>query len=373
VIIAKKFFVILHTPPSKIMPHVTTKQIVDASDNRQKQTLIAKNVVYVRYGANSDLATPSQFHRIIEKRTDILKTELLRRVKEIEIPIPGRIQGSAKAMRAAKISDDPNAVPVRLTKNAEEASGILLREELANELFDEINNVLEANNLLAKEKDKFYFAEPVYYRIYAERQHVLDNGNFELLARTAFLNFYAPGLFWFLNIPSDKCAKIIFDIYRDAKQPYVHHLVRIAGLLPPLSDWLTIRWENRWQRHPQPPRYTWTLKSIRNEKKKKDIRLAVTSTIANTPLTVDDITTTYARLLESPQEAAALLSKSCMSVFEGSQEQKSMARKLDIMAYGKLLSTRSAEIVEALNKIEESEQDAGATIDRTCGEDMPEL
>jgi len=44
----------------------------------------------------------------------------------------------------------------------------MLHEELSDGLFDEINNVIEANTLLSGGKDAFFLGESIYYRIYAE-------------------------------------------------------------------------------------------------------------------------------------------------------------------------------------------------------------
>ena len=50
----------------------------------------------------------------------------------------------------ARITDDPSAPAVRLTRSKDDSSGFFLHEELYDGLFEEINNVLDANDLIAE-------------------------------------------------------------------------------------------------------------------------------------------------------------------------------------------------------------------------------
>jgi hypothetical protein len=57
--------------------------------------------------------------------------------------------------------NDPNAVAVRLTRDSALASGSFVHEEVSDALFDEINNVIDANRILAKGQKDFFFGQRV--------------------------------------------------------------------------------------------------------------------------------------------------------------------------------------------------------------------
>jgi len=345
--------VVIHTPPSELMPHVTTKQVAEKKSDGKKHILIAHKTVYCRFGAKSDLATPTCFHRIVAKRTEFLRTDLLRRIKEVPVPVPvpskgEGILGPRTALRVTRLTDDPTAPAVRLTHKRSEASGIYLHEELADGLFDEINNVVEANRLLAKGQQKFFLGMPLYYRVYAERQHVVgDSDLFEILAHAAIHEFYAPGLFWLLHLSNRKCADLIFSLYKDPKSPRVHYLLRVAILLgTDFSEWLLSKWDKQWHKHPQPPDYYRTFKKMINRKNTKQ---AVLIALRSKPMTTfalpeANTTLTYGALTEAPQQAAKLLSEACLREFEQDHQFRSPARQLDFLAYGAEFAKRSKSI-----------------------------
>ena len=68
------------------------------------------------------------------------------------------------------------------------------------------------NKALAKGQKKFFLGALIYYRIYAERQHVLQQREtHELLLRAAVVDFYAPALFWMTIMPEDLIAETFAD------------------------------------------------------------------------------------------------------------------------------------------------------------------
>ena len=67
---------------------------------------------------------------------------------------------------------------------------------ILNGIFDEINNIVDANKILAKNGNKFVLGQQIYYRIYSEKQYVSFNIEiYELLAKTALLDFNAPFMY----------------------------------------------------------------------------------------------------------------------------------------------------------------------------------
>jgi len=348
-----KLFIVLHTPPSKNMPHVTTKEVSEKLGSGARHTLIMPKAVYCRFGAKSDLATPASYQQIISKRTEFLRDELLRRIREVPVPVPvpsksAPALGPGTALRVTRITDDPSAPAVRLTHKRSEASGIFVHEELADGLFDKINNVLEANRLLARGQNRFFFGDSLYYRVYAERQHVEgDTELFEMLATTALRDLYAPGLFWLNNLEDAKCAQQLFSLYCNPKNPNVHYLLRIASLFGrEFSRWLFGLWQEEWRNHPQPPDFYWTFQKMLNRKDTNDPVLIALRSKPDTKFAFPDADPplTYGTLLESPPHAAKLLSHACMREFEQDHRFRSPARQLDFLAYGLALVKRGAKI-----------------------------
>jgi hypothetical protein len=222
--------------------------------SRQKASSSIDEVgVYCRHGAKSDLATPEDFERIIARRTDRLKAELLRRVKEVEVPV-ATTTGVA-GLRVYRLSSDPKAPPVRVTRADDDSTATLVREELSGDLFSEINNVVNANSLLTEGRHQFSFAPEIYYRIYAERQRVETSvDHIELLARTALTRLNAPVLYWLVLLPPENAGRTVRALYDNSKSPHVTWLIRLAILLgPDVSAWLNQQWERAWGKHSQPP------------------------------------------------------------------------------------------------------------------------
>jgi schlafen family protein len=181
-------FGVLHIPPSPTMPHVTTKEIREDSQGKKPTVLLTRWGVYCRHGAKSDLATPEDFERVIARRTD---------------------RADADGLRVYRLSSDPKAPAVRVTRTGDDSTATLVREELSGDLFSEINNVVNANSLLTEGRHQFSFAPEIYYRIYAERQHVETSvEHIELLARTALTRLNAPVLYWLVLLPPENAVEL---------------------------------------------------------------------------------------------------------------------------------------------------------------------
>jgi hypothetical protein len=277
---------------------------------------------------------------------------MVRRIKEVPVPVllagakSGR--GIGSTLTVTRVTKDVNAPAIRLTRTLRGTAGVFLHEEISEGLFDEINNVLDSNALLAGGRPRFVFGEPIYYRIYAERQHVeAGNDRMEVLANTALHEIYGPALFWFLQMPASMCAKVIADAVDDLKAPYARTLIRIVTLLgSTFSDWLYEIFHTKWGRHPQPPDYFYSFKSIRTTKVPTDRRILALGTSSTTAFCLPEsgAECRIEKLLDFPQAAASHLSKLCLKVFEGDKANRGVTRALDIVAYGTKLQARAADI-----------------------------
>lgn len=353
-------YAVLHVPPSPQVPHVTVKQVQATQPSGTKSAVLKKYAVYSRFGAKSDLATPHRHQQIVSKRTKYLQAEYLKRIKEVPVPIPVPLRASGRSsgttLRVARITSDPCAPAVRLTRSATETAGTFIHEEISEGIFDEINNLLDANALLAGNRQVFLLGEPLYYRIYAERQHVESSTDYlGLLTRTALREIYGPSIFWLLRLPPKSTASAILAEINDARVPQMNGLVRVVTLLGETAlEWLHNRLERRWRRYPQKPDYYWALERIMNRTAVKDRRLLALRTTAQAagPVLHSAKRIPIGDYLESQDLAAKQLTAACLGVFEGNKKLRTPCRALDVLAYGQELGEISDRITKELTALD---------------------
>lgn len=338
---AGKQFALVHIPPSPLIPHVTTKDITEIDPGGVRKIVLAKHTVYYRQGAKSEPATPVQHQRIVERRTVRLRDELVRRVKEVPLSTfaPGRTGDTplGTAVTVARVTNDPSAPVVRVTRASSQTAGVLLHEELSDGLFEEINNVLDANRLLAGSTERFLLGEEIYYRIYAERHHVHLAGGQTLLFRTALRDLYGPYLFWLTAVPHASVAAELFASIEAPKHPLILGTFRAVALLgKDATAWLDTLLDKKYKSWSQPPEFYWTFKKMVARTNIGDRRLIAMRTTANAVLEFPDAPDgRISDLLAAPEEAAARLSRICLRVFQGDTKYRSLARHVDVAAYGR--------------------------------------
>lgn len=319
--------------------------------------------VYFRHGAKSEPGTSEDIRRVIERHLEQIRRSWIKGVRRVvQAPEGSQIvtvqATSSKAQQRlathVRAVNDPNAIPVRLTRDSALAIGSFVHEEVSDALFDEINNVIDANRILAKGQREFFFGQKVYYRIYAERHHVKQSKeSLSQLFRNGIVDFYAPAFFWVKSLPDSYIAQTIAELYLYPTNRHGHTLMRIGLLLgQDFCEWLFAKWHVRWKDHPQPPSFYWTLKQMIVDLEKTDAlllaaRVSLTTSITlqeETPIAVKDI-------LKNPDQAAPLVSKACMEVFRGDKDYTSIARSLDYLAHGPEVQRRAASIFKAVIKI----------------------
>lgn len=251
----------------------------------------------------------------------------------------------------ARLSKDPNAPAVRLTRSHDGTSGILLHEELSDGLFEEINNVIEANLLLNKGRGKprFVLGDPIYYRIYAERHHVEENSErLSMLFKTGFLETYSPYLYWALKVPTSEIAEQMKAAASAQHSPQVNALVRLVTLLgPKTTSWLWDLWDKQWK-NTQAPDHYWALKEIKN-RKDGDRRLAALRVTGKATIVLPgDEETSLDKLLKESADIPNHLTKACIEVFKGNKDFRTPARTLDLLAYGADIQSKASSIEKEL-------------------------
>ena len=241
---------------------------------------------------------------------------------------------------------------MRLTRDRNVATGSFVHEEVSEGIFDEINNVIDANRVLAKGQREFLLGQPVYYRVYAERHHVLQSeDDIALLFHSGVTQFYGPSLFWMATLRKEVIAQTFVQLYLNPVNPHIHVLLRCAILFgEQFSQWLYGKWQRKWKSHPQPPSFYRTLKEMMERAMTVDRRLVAIRSRPNAAITVDGETVTAKEIMAKPERGAILLSKSCMRVFEGDAEMRSISRGLDYLTYGDALRGRGNELGEEIVK-----------------------
>lgn len=256
-------------------------------------------------------------------------------------------QPTGGAITYARLTNDPTAPAVRLSREGG-SSGTFLHEELSDGLFDEINNVVEASSLLAKGRPVFCLGEAIYYRVYAERQHVIQpQSTIAVLGNAGLHDFYAPSLYWFLKMDTSDAVAAMKRIVAEMGNLQIRALMKVVTLLGSrVSDWLWQAIGQRWGKHSQKPDYVWAFEEMR-AKPFSDPRLTALRSTGKASVDLPDGTSPiYATLLADLAQAPGLLTKTCMAVYEGQKHFRHSARCLDLITYGAEVASR-AEAIEA--------------------------
>jgi hypothetical protein len=346
------------------LPIVFVKPGTYADGKGGQKTAFSQGTIYFRHGAKSEPGSSDDVREVFERQLESVRrawTKSVRRVIEAPpgiqlVPVATVTRGHNVALASQiQIVKDREAVPVRLTRDKEIASGTFIHEEISDGIFDEINNVLDANRALAKGTGQFLLGQQVYYRVYAERQHVKQPEDDVRMLLHSALAMYAPSSYWLLALTDEIGAQILAHLYLHPVSPQVHALLRFATLFgKDFSAWLFARWRAQWGRHPQPPKYYWAFKEM-FEAGAGDARLVATRMRASSTLVFPRTTpVTAAELVAAPETAAALLSKACMGAFENRSDAglyRTLSRHLDCYAYGPAVMARGAALGAALQKV----------------------
>jgi len=333
----------------------------DIGTGRQR-TAFGVGTVYFRHGAKSEPGTSDDIRRVIDRQLEHIRKSWIKGIRKVvKTPHGSQIITVHPASRLSvpvlatyvRVVKDPKAIPVRLTRESSPATGAFVHEEVSEAIFDEINNVIDANRILARGRKEFFLGQPVYYRVYAERQHVRQSKEaVSFLLRNGIADFYAPALYWGVTLPEAYIVQAVADLYLYTTNRHVHYLMRIATLLGnDFSKWLYEKWREKWKGHTQPPSFYFTFKEMISKTKDTDARLVAARMSATSHVVIEGESQTVVRtILDKPDQAAALLSKACMRVFQGDNACRSVARNLDYIAYGPEIQRRAVQISKAVVK-----------------------
>lgn len=308
---------------------------------------------------NSSKETKDFIHTIVEASERLLANEIdepifvdykmnltsVNRLKNADI-IAGidNTKENKTTFKIVKESHDINSSSlgdkITLTREKSGATGILYYEELKEGIFDEINNIVDANRLLSKNSNQFMLGSALYYRIYAERQHVNYNiETFDALAKAGMMEFYAPFLYWLSRLPADRIARILIESYNQCKSPKINNLIKIVILLGDeaikLFDDL---FKEKYDKIIQKPDFYYSfLDSVKSKRTNHILKALRVNKNTKLPKLEEEKEYTFGELLENESQANYFLSKECLNVFNGEISSRSITRELDFIVYGKNL------------------------------------
>jgi schlafen family protein len=334
----------------------------DIGGNEQR-TAFSVGTVYFRHGAKSEPGTSEDIRRVIERQLEHIRRSWIKGVRKVvqapqgsqivTVQSTGRDAQAALATRVRAVND-PKAIPVRLTRDPALAGGSFVHEEVSDGIFDEINNVVDANRILAKGQKDFFLGPRIYYRIYTERQHVHQpDETIALLLRNGIVDFYAPAFYWANTLHNKFIAEILAELFLYPTNRHGHNLTRISVLLgKDFCKWLLAKWQTRWKNHPQPPSFYFTLKSMMKQMENTDSRMLAARFSATTKITIEgEEPRVVKEIFDRPDLGATLVSKACMRVFRGDKSCTSVARDLDYLIHGPEVQRRAASITKEVIKI----------------------
>jgi len=327
---------------------------------RQK-TAFGRGTIYFRHGAKSEPGTSEDIRRAFERHLEYVRRSWIKGIRKIVKAPPGSqvvtlAPAAGKEARSSlpvsvRVVNDPTAIPVRLTRNPMESSGSFVHEEMSDGIFDEINNVIDANRVLAKGQPHFLFEQPIYYRIYAERHHVRQSeATVSMLLNCAVSGYYAPFAFWTLFLPEKLVAQALATLYFNPKSPNIYNLMRVAILLgTDFTSWLREKLHSKWPQYRQSPPFYRTFNKMISDAEKHNPRIVAAPFLASAQISImDNAPVSVEKLRNQPELSASLLSKACIQIFKGDKALKNAARALDYFAYSVEIQRRAPELAKAI-------------------------
>lgn len=273
---------------------------------------------------------------------------MLIKEKKVEVPlIPNQKEGANKFILAKDTGNQTGLPLVGITKDLSKASGVLVTEEISQEIFDDPVKIGEVALILSQKINEFPLSERAIYSVYSERERITNqsttikvflNGSFSLRTGTAT----APCHYWLNCLDNDDFLVFIKDCFSNcitAKIVFLNKLFISTGN----SKWISFIEEiglSYQKRFTQTHQWVWTLdEMIRNNKSSK--RESIYSIRGFTPST-KIAGFTIKHLIDDTEKAKSLLSSSCYnySIGNGAALERTEIKTLDLISYFKEINKR---------------------------------
>jgi hypothetical protein len=303
----------------------------------------------------STFAMERKVHRILREE----RKSWLSKVRKVTtapvgsrlIAVPAASKVITNAVRSSfRAVDDPTATPVLLTRDASRTTGEFIHEKISPQLFDEINNIIDVNRLLAAGRERFVLSPELYFKIYATRALVTySRGDFKLFLRCALVDEYLPGLFWATKLPPEDLGQALSELYLFPHPSHTHYLMRISVLLgSEFCEWLFQQWKRRWKNTIQKPSFYFTFEQMIKRTSSAD-PIIVASRLTTTwyKSFPDEKPSKLSELVTDRALATKLLNKTCTQLSERKNDStlRALARDLDYIVHGnEIMQRRDATI-----------------------------
>src|SRR6266852_4578105 len=156
------------------IPHVFQKPgTYDIGGGKQKTAFVVGTISF-RHGAKSEYGNSDDLRGVVERELKVVRKAWVKGVRQVvQAPVDSEIVAvpltrapATTRMTSVRAVKDPTAQPVLLTRSSAKAGGVFYHEEISEGIFDEINNVVDANKALARGHKRFFLGQAIYYRIY---------------------------------------------------------------------------------------------------------------------------------------------------------------------------------------------------------------
>ncbi len=248
-------------------------------------------------------------------------------------------------------SGSATSVPMMEASSEEKANATLVYKTLSEDIFNDVNKILQANQILSKSDKDFKFDQTIYYKVYANRDEFQPlEEQAKLLVNTG-LRFYAPCLFWLGFLSDAVFAEVLTKFVEDPKFPSITTTLRISVLLgDSASDWIEGRLRRNRIHDSVDDKPLKTLQEMRTLATRDDVRLAAIRTKHSAEWTLPDKTTKIkvSEVLREPTKALAYLTEFCQKVANGQKDYRGICRLLDILAFGTETEKRGYKIIKHL-------------------------
>lgn len=350
---------------SSSFPVVFEKPGTYEPGNPAKGISFAQGTIYYRHGAKSEPARGSDLHSFVQRVLRAERKGWISKVRKVTtapagsriIAIPG--SASSAITSIAKTSfravNDPKAPSILLTRDVSKATSEYVHEKISPQLFDEINNIVDLNRLLAAGQDRFVLSSEMYFRIYATRTLVsYSREDFRLFLRFALIDGYFPGLFWATKLPPEELGKALSELYLFPHPSHTHYLMRVSLLLGrEFCEWLFSQWKQKWKNSIQKPSFYSTFQQMIRKLDSTDPIIAAsrlgTTWYKSFP---DQKQMKLSELLADRVLASKLLHDTCTRLYEKGSESssRSMARDLDYIVHGSEIASMAGPVIGALKE-----------------------
>jgi hypothetical protein len=133
----------------------------------KQKTAFGVGTVYFRHGAKSEPASSSDIQSAFDRQLSAIRQSWLKNVKRVSkaplgaqvLVTSGAVARGVQGSALVRVVDSPTATPVVLTRDESKTGATFVHEQVSEAIFDEINNVVDANRVLSKGQKRFFLED----------------------------------------------------------------------------------------------------------------------------------------------------------------------------------------------------------------------